>query len=138
MNYISELRMHALSRQCHVLASPWWPDELTVTAVQSVSRERTIISFSTEVSNSLVYNAREVLRPKSAMETMSPLELKKNDHDVVLLEVKITHYRTKDKSDTKWGQRAQLEMLAISLLHRPAHTEKTEDADESDINDLRI
>ncbi|KAN0097972.1 hypothetical protein V8E55_002418 [Tylopilus felleus] len=113
--------MHALSRQCHVLASPWWPDELTVTAVQSVSRERTIISFSTEVSNSLVYNAREVLRPKSAMETMSPLE-----------------YRTKDKSDTKWGQRAQLEMLAISLLHRPAHTEKTEDADESDINDLRI
>jgi hypothetical protein len=70
------------------------------------------------------------------MEFISPTDLKKNN--LVLLEVKINHYRTKDPRDDKWGQRAQLEMTSISLLHSPDSTDEDEQCTCKDIDNLGI
>jgi hypothetical protein len=76
------------------------------------------------------------LKAKSEMELISLTDLKKND--LVLLEAKINHYRAKDPRDEKWGQHAQLEMTAISLLHSPDSTDEDEWFTGKDIDNLWI
>ena len=70
------------------------------------------------------------------MESLSPTDLKKSN--LILLEAKINHYRVKDPRDDKWGQRAQLEILGISLLHSANLTKADEQFKGKDINDLWI
>ncbi|KAF8133834.1 hypothetical protein EV363DRAFT_1295276 [Boletus edulis] len=61
-----------------------------------------------------VYNARDVFTNKKDMPHITATELQKND--LVLLEGKITRYRTQDE-DKKWTLlHVQMELLAVSLL----------------------
>ncbi|KAF8447507.1 hypothetical protein L210DRAFT_850004, partial [Boletus edulis BED1] len=61
-----------------------------------------------------VYDARDVFTNKKDMPHIAATELQKND--LVLLEGKITRYRTQDE-DKKWTLlRVQMELLAVSLL----------------------
>ncbi|KAF8426459.1 hypothetical protein L210DRAFT_3312358, partial [Boletus edulis BED1] len=62
-----------------------------------------------------VYDARDAFANKKDAGCYPVAELKKSD--LVLMESKITKYRTKD-ADSKWAlQRVQTELRAVSLLH---------------------
>ncbi|KAF8120866.1 hypothetical protein EV363DRAFT_1302647 [Boletus edulis] len=81
-----------------------------------------------------VYDAREVLRPKLQMETYPTSDLKK--HDLVVVEVIISKYRTKDGTgkdgNMKWsGHRAQYELQAIYLLN-------SADTESSTVNERAV
>ncbi|KAG6369645.1 hypothetical protein JVT61DRAFT_14141 [Boletus reticuloceps] len=83
-----------------------------------------------------VYDAREVLKAKSDMEPLSPIDLKKND--LMLLEVKMVHYHVKDIKTNKWGHCAQFEIIAISLLHSANYSQEDDKQQETMIKDLWI
>lgn len=84
-----------------------------------------------------VYDARQVLLAKNAMEKYNTLELKKKD--LVLLEARLTRYRQKDNNG-RWSiHRAQFELQAISILQNaPDDSSATNEDSDIDIEDLSI
>lgn len=58
--------------------------------------------------------------------------------DLVLIECKLTRYRTKNNDNANLTQRAQMELLAISLLHKKLDGEPAEEESESEIKDICI
>ncbi|KIK74841.1 hypothetical protein PAXRUDRAFT_788621 [Paxillus rubicundulus Ve08.2h10] len=86
---------------------------------------------------SAVYDASEVLLPKAEMAYYNPIDLK--TRDLVLIETRITRYKSKD-NDNKWTvQRAQLELLAINLLYSAPATQDGEESRSANIDEnLRI
>ncbi|KAI5997054.1 hypothetical protein EDD15DRAFT_2162947 [Pisolithus albus] len=84
---------------------------------------------------SSVYDAREVFCAKNEMMPYPPTELKRKD--LVLMEMWLCCYFTKDDSNRYSQFRAQFELNAVSVLHSADDTE-CEDKPENDIGDFRI
>ena len=84
-----------------------------------------------------VYDARQVLLAKNAMEKYNTLDLKKKD--LVLLEARLTRYRQKDDNG-RWSiHRAQFELQAISILQNaPDDCSATNQNSDIEIEDLSI
>lgn len=58
--------------------------------------------------------------------------------DLVLIECKLTRYRTKDAENKIWTQRAQMGLLAISLLHKGVERPLVEDGPSKEVDDICI
>ncbi|KAI5981378.1 hypothetical protein EDD15DRAFT_2129031, partial [Pisolithus albus] len=70
---------------------------------------------------SSAYDAREVFCAKSDMMPYPAMELKRKD--LVLVEMRLCRYFTKDDSNRYSQYRAQFELNAVSLLHSAGDTE---------------
>ncbi|KAI5988182.1 hypothetical protein EDD15DRAFT_2371567 [Pisolithus albus] len=84
---------------------------------------------------SSVYDAREVFCAKNEMMPYPATELKKKD--LVLMEIRLCRYFTKDDSNRYSQFRAQFELNAVSLLHS-ADDSEWDDKAENDIGDFRV
>ncbi|KAI5990762.1 hypothetical protein EDD15DRAFT_2169905 [Pisolithus albus] len=84
---------------------------------------------------SSVYDAREVFCAKSEMMPYPVMELKRKD--LVLMEMCLCRYFTKDDSNHYSQFRAQFELNAVSLFHSADNTE-CKDKAKNDIGDFRI
>lgn len=83
-----------------------------------------------------VYDGTETIRNKNAMEYYNVLDLEKDD--LILIECKLTRYRTKEADNKTWLQRTQMELLAISLLHKRVERAGTTEHEDRDVGDLCI